>query len=210
MPVQPNPIRAISFVDGQNLYHSAKAAFGYRHPNYDVLSLSKAVCAAKGWQLEQARFYTGVPDDTDNAFWNHFWVAKCAQMGREGVHVFTRPLRYRNKEIELPDGTKHTFLDGDEKGIDLRLALDVISLAHQRRFDVALLFCRDQDLSELADEVKVISREQNRWIKTASAYPYSAAVRKYRGIDHTDWIRVERPTYDACLDSRDYRPKPKV
>jgi len=29
-----------------------------------------------------------------------------------------------------------------------------------------------------------------------------------RGINHTDWIRIDRATYDACLDSRDYRPKP--
>src|SRR5205085_9225245 len=135
------------------------------------------------------RFYTGVPDPADNAFWNHFWVAKGAQMGREGVHVFTRPLRYRNKQVRLPDGTTHTFLDGDEKGIDLRLALDVIRLAHERRFDVALLFCRDQDLSELADEIKIISREQDRWIKVASAYPYSPAVPRFRGIDRTEWCK---------------------
>jgi uncharacterized LabA/DUF88 family protein len=207
MPAVPNPIRAVSFVDGQNLFHSAKAAFGYRFPNYDVIALSKAICTSKGWHLDQTRFYTGVPDKADNAFWNHFWVAKGAQMGREGVHVFTRPLRYRNKEIKLPDGTTHTFLDGDEKGIDLRLALDVIRLAHQKTFDVALLFCRDQDLSELADEVKVISKEQARWIKVASAYPSSPAVKHFRGIDHTDWCQIDRATYDACIDKRDYCPK---
>jgi hypothetical protein len=156
---------------------------------------------------EKVRFYTGVPDVSDKPFWNHFWIAKGAQMGREGVHVFTRPLRYRNKEIKLPDGTVHTFLDGDEKGIDVRIALDVIRLAHQRAFDVALLFCRDQDLTELADEVRTISREQNRWIKTASAYPFSPAVRHYRGIDGTEWCRIEGAMYDACLDTRDYRPK---
>ena len=92
-------------------------------------------------------------------------------MGREGVHVFTRPLRYRNKQVKLPDGSVHTFLDGDEKGIDVRIALDVIRLAHQDAYDVALLFCRDQDLSEVADEIRVIAKERDRWIKMASAYP---------------------------------------
>jgi uncharacterized LabA/DUF88 family protein len=210
MPQPPAVIRAIAFFDGQNLFHSAKAAFGHKYPNYDPVALAAAVCAAKGWKCEQVRFYTGVPDVSDKPLWNHFWNAKCAQMGREGVHVFTRVLRYRNKEVRLPDGKVHTFLDGDEKGIDLRLALDVISLAHQKAFDVALLFCRDQDLTELADEVKTISQEQNRWIKTASAYPYSPAVKHYRGIDGTEWIRIDRGAYDACLDSRDYRPKTKT
>jgi uncharacterized LabA/DUF88 family protein len=206
MPQPPDVIRAVSFVDGQNLFHSAKLAFGYRFPNYDPLALTKAICRIKGWQCNQVRFYTGVPDVADKPFWNHFWNAKGAQMGREGVYVFTRSLRYRNKEVRLPDGSTHTFLDGDEKGIDVRLALDAIRLAHHRAYDVALLFCRDQDLSELADDIKIISQEQNRWIKTASAYPVSPAV-KFRGIDRTEWIKIERATYDACLDSRDYRPK---
>jgi uncharacterized LabA/DUF88 family protein len=206
MPAVPKPIRATAFFDGQNLFHSAKAAFGYKFPNYDPPALAKALCRAKGWQYSATRFYTGVPDVGDNAFWNHFWVAKGAQMGREGVHVFTRPLRYRNKEVRLPDGTTHTFLDGDEKGIDVRIALDVIRLAHQRTYDVAILFCRDQDLSELADEVRTISKEQGRWIKVASAYPVSPAVR-FRGIDKTEWCPIDRATYDACIDSRDYRPK---
>jgi len=210
MPAPPNPIRAVTFFDGQNLFHSAKAAFGYNFPNYDPVALSKAMCAAKGWQLDQVRFYTGVPDAADNAKWNHFWVAKCAQMGREGVHIFTRPLRYRNKVVTLPDGSTHTFLDGDEKGIDLRLALDVIHLTHERVLDVALLFCRDQDLSELADEIKVISKEQARWIKIASAYPYSPAVKTFRGIDRTEWCQINRAMYDACIDKRDYRPKPRT
>jgi hypothetical protein len=58
----------------------------------------------------------------------------------------------------------------------------------------------------LADEIRTISKQQNRWIKTASAYPTSPAV-KFRGIDGTEWCRINRTMYDACLDARDYRPK---
>lgn len=96
---------------------------------------------------------------------------------------------------------------GNEKGIDVRLALDVIAGAHANNYDVALLFCQDQDLSEVADEIRTIARERKRWIKIASAYPYSPTVRKMRGIDKTDWIQIDRATYDACVDTRDYRPK---
>jgi hypothetical protein len=207
MPEEPQTKRAIAFFDGQNLFHSAKAAFGYTFPNYDPTALTRAVCATRGWIPAGVRFYTGVPDAIDKPFWNHFWTAKGAQMGREGVNVFTRPLRYRNKSVTLADGSQYTFLDGDEKGIDVRIALDVIRLAHLRAFDVAILFCRDQDLSEVAEEARVISREQSRWIKIASAYPFSPTVRNYRGIEKTDWIKVDKETYDLCLDKRDYRPK---
>ena len=199
-------IRAVAFFDGQNLFHSAKQAFGYTWPNFNPKALAERVCADQGWQLQQTRFYTGVPDAADKPFWNHFWNAKAAQMGREGVYVFTRPLRYRNKVVRLPDGTEHSFLDGDEKGIDVRISLDVIRLALKREFDVAILFCRDQDLIEVADEIRIIAKEQNRWIKVASAFPHSPAFR-VRGIDKTDWIKLDRQLYDQCLDKRDYRPK---
>lgn len=207
MPLEPSQKRVVTFFDGQNLFHCAKTAFGYTFPNYDPLALSRELCSQKSWQLASVRFYTGVPDAADKPFWNHFWTAKGAQMGREGVNLFTRPLKYRNKIIRLPDGTTHSFLDGDEKGIDVRLALDVISLAHAGAFDVALIFSRDQDLSEVADEIRTIAVQQRRWIKCASAFPYSPAA-KVRGIDKTDWIKIDRATYDKCIDTRDYRPKP--
>jgi uncharacterized LabA/DUF88 family protein len=207
--VEPSAKRAVAFFDGQNLFHAAKAAFGYTHPNYDPLALAQAVCAARGWTLAQARFYTGVPDATDNAFWNHFWSAKLAQLGRVGVYTFSRPLRYRNQLVRLPDGSERTVLVGQEKGVDVRLAIDIVRLAHRRAYDVALVFSQDQDLSEVADEIRLIAREQDRWIKIASAFPVSPTIRNRRGIQKTDWVSFDRAVYDACLDPRDYRPKPQ-
>jgi hypothetical protein len=205
---EPAAKRTIAFFDGQNLFHSAKSAFGYSFPNYDPVALTNAVCALKGWQNVGVRHYTGIPDATDSAVWNHFWTAKGAQMGREGVVGFTRSLRYRNKTVQLPDGGQFTYLDGDEKGIDVRIALDVVRLAHLRAYDVALIFSRDQDLSEVANEIRIIAQQQHRWIKVASAYPYSPAVKRVVGIQKTDWIKIDRATYDSCIDGRDYRPKP--
>ncbi len=36
--------RAVVFVDGQNLFHAAREAFGYTYPNYDVSALAKQIC----------------------------------------------------------------------------------------------------------------------------------------------------------------------
>ena len=205
LPVEPTLKRAVTFIDGQNLYWAAKEAFGYYYPNYDVLKLSKAVCKAHGWNLAQVRFYTGVPDKSDHAMWNRFWIGKLAVMGRAGVVVFSRPLRYRNDSVKLPDGSTHTFLRGSEKGIDVRLALDIIRLAVSNEYDVAVVFSQDQDLSEVADEVRVISKLRGRWIRIACAYPMSPTRTNTRGINHSDWIKIDRATYDACLDPIDYR-----
>lgn len=207
-PAEPENKRAVVFVDGQNLFHAAREAFGYTYPNYDVLALARQVCVARAWTLVQARFYTGIPDFTDNPFWHRFWEAKLRAVSWQGVHIYSRALRYRNKTVKLPDGSTHTFLAGEEKGIDIRLALDVIRMAHRSQYDVAVMLSQDQDLSEVAEEIRAIAREQNRWIKVACAFPSSPASRNRRGIDKTDWIRIERAAYDACLDRRDYRTRP--
>jgi uncharacterized LabA/DUF88 family protein len=80
-------------------------------------------------------------------------MAKLRVMSWQKIHIYSRPLRYRNRIVKLPDGTEHTFLAGEEKGIDVRMAIDIIRMAHRKEFDVALIFSQDQDLSEVAAEL---------------------------------------------------------
>lgn len=206
MPREPAVKRTLAFVDGQNLFYAAKDAFGYRYPNYDVHTLAETLCRRQGWALTGVHFYTGIPEASDAPFWNTFWREKLGTMGRQGVHVFSRHLRYRNQTVALPDGASRTVMVGQEKGVDVRIALDVVHAVWTRACDVVLLFSQDQDLSELAHEVRLIARDQQRWVKIASAFPFSPTIRNRRGIDGTDWLRIDRTTYDASLDPRDYRP----
>jgi uncharacterized LabA/DUF88 family protein len=204
MPADPEIKRAVAFIGGQNLYHRAKRAFGYTYPNYDVEKLAKAVCDARGWRLDGVRFYTGVPSAADDAFWHGFWSKKLAALGRR-VAVYSRPLVYRNKTIDVPGFGPYTVLSGEEKGIDVRLALDVLDAAYRNQLDVALVFCRDQDLSELASLIRLVASAQDRWIKIASAFPAGSVAADSRGINNTDWCPFDKATCDACLDPRDYR-----
>jgi uncharacterized LabA/DUF88 family protein len=199
--------RVVGFVDGQNLFYAARQAFGYTYPNYDPRSLTEVVAEAQGWTVTGIRFYTGVPDPSDKPEWHAFWAAKCDVMRDEGITPFTRPLSYQTSTIELPGGGKSTIRVGREKGIDVRIALDIVRLARSGSLDVALVFSQDQDLSEVANEVRAIAREQVRWIKMACAFPVSPTYANRRGVDKTDWIRLDQATYDLALDPRDYRPK---
>jgi len=97
------------------------------------------VCQSQGCQLDEVRFYTGVPGRDDDPFWHHFWTNKLARLGRRGGTVYSRSLEYR--------------------------------------------------------------------MKIASAVPVSPVTQNRKGINYTDWIRIDRATYDACLDPRDYWPK---
>lgn len=205
MACEPSTKRAIVFFDGQNLYHGAKEAFGYTFPNYDPAKLALAVCGQEGWQLSGIRFYTGVHTPEGDEYWHRFWGRKLAAMGRKGIKVFWRELRYQNTTIQLSDGTERTATVAQEKGVDVRIALDVVSCVLEGLCDVAVIFSQDQDLSEVADEIRRISRREGRWIKIASAFPIGPTSRNRRGINGTDWIKIDRLTYDGCIDSRDYR-----
>ena len=206
MAREPEIKRAMVFIDGQNLFHAAKKRFGSRWPDYDVIKLSRYVCDLHRWTLVRTHFYTGVPSEDRDPYWYGFWQRKLLGMGRRGVVVFTRPLRYHRNTVRLDDGSTYTFSTAEEKGIDVRIALDVIRLARKRAYDVAVIFSQDQDLSEVAVEIRTIARDQDRWIKVASAYPFDRNVPSGRGIDRTDWIRIPREVYEACRDPRDYRP----
>lgn len=120
--------------------------------------------------------------------------------------MFNRELRVRERTFRLNDGSYTTSTVAEEKGIDVRLALDVVRLALDDEFDVGILFSQDQDLSEAADEVRKISQRADRWIRVACAYPVGPGTRNRRGVNNTDWVPLDQETYNQCLDERDYRP----
>ena len=211
MPVEPKVKRTIAFFDGQNLYKAAKRAFGYTFPNFDPMKLAQAVCATQGWRLDAVRFYTGVPvaGDPYGDRWHHFWTAKLGALGAQGAHVFSLPLRPRQVNVDLKDGSKHTVNTFVEKGIDVQIALDVMRLAYTADYDVGLIFSQDQDLNQVAHEVRNQSIREKRWLQLASAFPVGPETTYRRGIDRTQWVQISKTMYDACIDPKDYRPKKK-
>ena len=195
--IEPPNKRVVAFVDGQNLFNAAKKAFGYGFPNYDPLKLAKLVCGQQiRWDLTKLCFYTGMPSPKRDAQRHLFWKAKLGSMGRNKdlVQTFSRPLVYR-------DGI------AQEKGIDVRLALDAVRLAHEAAYDVALIFSQDQDFSEVAVEIRRIAAAYDRWIKVACAFPVSSVYLNKRGIDKTDWITIDHALYDQAIDPVNYRSR---
>ena len=204
---EPPVKRAISFFDGQNLYRHAKDAFGHHHPNYHPIKLFDAICLDKGWENCGVRFYTGTPIAQRQEMWHGYWTNRLLAMRREGIAVESRPLRYRTNDVVRADGSVETSYVPQEKGIDLRLGLDVVRLARVNQLDVAVIFSQDQDLAEVVKDVREIARDSRRWIKVVSAYPVGPEATAKRGIDRTDWYPINQDLYNACLDTRDYRPK---
>lgn len=90
-----DPKRAITFFDAQNLYRHAKEAFGHKHPNFDPMKLSDAICKDKGWANHGVRFYTGVPDARHDPRWQGYWSNRFLAMRRQGIIVEPRTLKCR-------------------------------------------------------------------------------------------------------------------
>jgi uncharacterized LabA/DUF88 family protein len=196
----------MAFFDGQNLYQHAKAAFGHHHPNYDPIKLHTAVCEQLGWVPNLARFYTGIPSAAESPMWAGYWAKRLLYMKRAGIVVTTRPLRYRKESVTDDTGSTITTTTAQEKGIDVRLALDIVSTARKKQWNAAIIFSQDQDLAEVVAEIKEIAKEQQRSIEICCAFPGGVNATSGRGIDQTQWFKMDQAFYDACLDPTDYRP----
>ncbi len=137
--------------------------------------------------------------------WYGYWERRFLGMRRIGIEVIARPLRYNIESLSMPGGRTREIVTAQEKGIDLRIGLDVVRMARLGQLDVAIIFSQDQDLAEVAEEVREISYSEARWLKVVSAFPVGPAVPRARGINKTDWFRMDQAFYDACLDPLDYR-----
>lgn len=182
--------RAVALIDGMNLFFNAKDAFGHRYPNYDVVKLAEAVARQLGCSLIQTRFYVGVPRQNFAPDKHYFWVAKSEAMKQSGAIVYTRPLTRRRPP--------------QEKGIDLRIGLDALSLAYQGLYDTLIIFSTDQDFTEVPDYVRQVPGLQGRAVRFVSAFP-AVEDSRIRGINGFEHFRIPQRIYDACLDPKDYR-----
>lgn len=209
-PPKPSPCRVHAFIDGQNLFHSVRRIFGYSFPNYDPLRLAQAITAlTPDRQLNQVHFYTGMPSLSQDRRWHLFWRAKIRAMKAAGVRVVTRTLLYSPGLVLMEDGSTQAVPIGREKGIDLRLALDLLRLARHGGFDAALIFSQDSDLAEVVHEVRVLRQEMNRWLVVDCAYPYNLdSADAAWGIAGARPVPFDKSLYDACTDHANYFPPP--
>ena len=198
--------RNFVFMDGQNLYLSAKRAFGLRYPDFDIPALGRHLSDRVGGCDEvTVRFYIGMPIARFSPMWTRFWTNKLEAARDAGVEVTTRELRYLTEtDPHAPSGIR--VLSAREKGIDLRIALDVMAAA--RRPDCAniLIASRDQDFREVIGDIQTMCAFTRRDIGLWSAFPMvQDAPALNRGVDGTREVRISRTDYDRLRDPADYR-----
>ncbi len=207
-PAKPKPARVYAFIDGNNLFNWAKRCFGYKYPNYDVKKLAESIVAmGKDRELVGVNFYVGIPKKVDDPKNHDWWMRKLAAMGKLGVRVTTRNLKRRELTIKLGGIVRFetTIPRLQEKGIDLKLGLDMVRLARNGDYDTAIVFSQDGDLVEAVEEVYDVAKKQNQRIQVECAYPIAPGIASWPIRRTTTTRQIDRATYDACIDPTDYR-----
>jgi hypothetical protein len=146
------------------MYRSARRAFGLEgHPphfgNFRPIALARVLTQAADRELEQARIYTGVPTARRDRKGNAITQRRIAAWINDSpglIQVFPRPLSYPPPE-------------GREKGVDVELAIDLVRLALDDAYDVAVLASADTDLVPAVQFV--VERCENKIVETATWEP---------------------------------------
>lgn len=186
----------IVFIDGQNLYHLARTAWAdatglsrYTWPSYDVAKLARALTnRVAGRTLVGTWFYTGVPA---SGRWHEFWTNKLRKMTGDGITVY---------KGRINPG-------GQEKGVDVRLALDIVDLTHKKVYECGIIVSQDWDFGSAVVLARSIALDQGRSLVFESSFPYDNGNTSRRGIPGTKWVHIDKAVYDSCHDPTDYRPR---
>ena len=94
---------------------------------------------------------------------------------------------------------------GQEKGVDVSLALDLIQATHERRYDAAIIVSQDADFGPAVRLAKRIAQSQKRYLLFESAFPVGPGSTSTRGVPGTTWTQIDKAAYDECRDPKDHR-----
>ena len=145
--------RVVVFIDYQNVYHRARAAFGYEtgpnpntghvYPNkVGDLLCERGLARDPGRVLTEVRVYKGLPDNRSGIDAQRYAARQMAAWAKTpGVIVRSRPLDYYEAEKR-----GRTVWKSQEKGVDVMLALDLVEIARTGALDTAVVFSADSDL----------------------------------------------------------------
>jgi hypothetical protein len=196
--------QAVVFIDYMNTYKSARDAFnfwglddhweGQVHPR----TVGDLLCARYTnleVALKEVRVYRGRPSNKkDPKGYAAFQRQKSVWDATTHVEVTTLDLRYPQ------DGSKP-----EEKGIDVLLALDFLTMAQRGEYEVGILFSHDTDLAPVLQMVCDLGTVETAVVAWEPDDTYGHRLR-LKGKDvRCHWLN--RADYLAARDGRDYNKK---
>lgn len=200
----PSPLRLMLFVDAQNAYRGARGSFFGNDARsaagqFDPVKLGELVASRGGpsgaaCALKAVRVYTGRPDATRDPLTYAAHMRQCAAWEASGATVIWRSLRY-------PRGWPEERARAQEKGVDVALAIDFVTLAVAEEFDVGVIMSTDNDFAPALEFVQ----SRYRGVRYAAVAGWQGSRQRGNRQIFTRNARVwrhwlTRQDYDAVAD----------
>lgn len=189
------------FIDYQNVYHRARACFGFdaapsTEGQVDPRRLADVLAdrAPPPRRLVAVRVYRGEPSPRLDPRAHAATQRQSACWAADHlVTVWTRPLRY-------------TAAGPQEKGVDVLLAIDLVEAAWRDRFDVAVVASADSDLAPAVERVLDVGKgcEVAAWRAAGCRSRLAVPGRAVR----CHWL--DRGDFEGVADHRQYTRSPRA
>jgi uncharacterized LabA/DUF88 family protein len=197
VPERPDKLRVVVFIDGQNFYNECRRIFrhGETHPHL----LGEEICGSQFGTdrvLQEVRFYTGIHDSRREPLKNSYMQKRIRVMKQNDVTTFSRPLKYGEEIVEDrgQPGTYKRMWKGREKGVDVRIALDMVMMAVENKYEIASLASNDSDLEEAINDVFEIRQVAEKWMTVENVVCCQ--------VDRSTGIEKPLPTLDSDFPMR--------
>ncbi len=205
------PDRVVVFLDYQNVYRRARAAFHDEindpavNGQIDPLALAQLITSrgAVARELTQVRVYRGRPDSARQPDSYGANLRQCVAWGHLSpmVNVTTRTLRY---PLNWPAER------AQEKGIDVALAVDFVVMAVRTEYDVGVIMSTDTDLKPALEAVTTLRGAKAYPRCEVAAWSVPGGHSRRLAVDATNlWCHwLNRQDYDRVADLTDYNIAP--
>lgn len=131
--------RVCIFIDGSNLYHSLNDHCSRHDLNFQLF----VQWLLRGRELVRTYYYTAPTND------------KVAMPAQQRFFAALTRIPYFTVRLGRLEPRGNTYV---EKGVDVRIAVDMISMAHKGIYDVAILVSCDGDFADAIDAVQETGR----------------------------------------------------
>lgn len=149
--------KTILFIDGENFFHKIKKIIDsgkQKPPKFDLSKTSLDLIfkdVIKNYKINRKKYYTAKlhihPKTKSKSI-------KLINFQRSLVNNLKR----ENYEVDIFGNVRGQEINGKvvfkEKGVDVKLAVDLVSLAYNKKVDIALICSSDSDLQPAIYELK--------------------------------------------------------
>ena len=206
--------RVVVFIDYQNVYHCARELFygSERIPpstgNVYPLEYGKMLCDL-GLEKDPNRVLTGVRVYRGQPVPGKGHEKVCRSFDRQvaqwrktpDVEVSTRPLRYYPAVNE----TGEEYQRGEEKGVDVMMALDIAIGATKGSYDVAIVATADTDFLPAVEHALAVRKR----VETATWWAPKSPRGQLKVPNRNIWNHnLDKSKFDSVRDDTDYLVAP--